>query len=90
MIVYTLGEEKYVTATIKPKRNSDVVVVTRATYELIDEYKQVVETGSCDIDGKELSVLLEPEKAGIYKLKMTVKVGPETIIKTCEIKVVEE
>ena len=89
MIDFYLGEEKYVTAQIVPKKSSDVVVVTEATYELINQYKKIVDSGTCDIDGKVLTILLAPVDVGSYTLKISARVGAERIIEKSVVNVRE-
>ena len=74
------GEEKYVTATLSSIDPDEIVVITEAGFELTDCKGTMVSTGVCEIRGQEISVLLPIERPGSYTLKLTVKVGKETII----------
>lgn len=74
------GEVKYVKAKVVPQHRSETVVVMSAIYQLIATGGKVVESGICEVDGNNLSILLNTENAGSYELKITAKVGKETII----------
>ena len=74
------GEEKYVTATLSSIDPDEIVVITEADFELTDCKGNIVSAGVCEIRGHEISALLPIEKPGSYTLKLTVRVGRETII----------
>lgn len=74
------GEEKYVTATLSSIDPDEIVVIKEAGFELTDCKGNIVSAGVCEIRGQEISVLLPIESPGSYTLKLTVKVGRETII----------
>ena len=79
------GEEKYVTATLSSIDPDEIVVIKEAGFELTDCKGTMVSTGVCEIRGQEISVLLPIERPGSYTLKLTVKVGRETIIEKVNI-----
>lgn len=74
------GEEKYVTATLSSIDSDEIVVIKEAGFELTDCKGTLVSSGVCEIRGQEISVLLPIERPGSYTLKLTVRVGRETII----------
>ena len=74
------GEEKYVTATLSSIDPDEIVVIKEANFELTDCKGNIVSAGVCEIRGHEISVLLPIERPGSYTLKLTVRVGRETII----------
>lgn len=82
------GERKEITATVSPKNENEVVVITSATFELerVSD-KTVIQTDNCEISGNEISMLLEVDTAGIFGLTMTAYVGKEVVKKTALIKV---
>lgn len=79
------GEEKYVTATLSSIDPDEIVVINEAGFELTDCKGTIVSGGVCEIRGQEISVLLLIERPGSYTLKLTVKVGRETIIEKVNI-----
>ena len=79
------GEEKYVTATLSSIDPDEIVVIKEAGFELTDCKGTIVSDGVCEIRGQEISVLLPIERPGSYTLKLTVKVGRETIIEKVNI-----
>lgn len=79
------GEEKYVTATLSSIDPDEIVVINEAGFELTDCKGTMVSSGVCEIRGQEISVLLPVERPGSYTLKLTVKVGKETIIEKVNI-----
>lgn len=79
------GEEKYVTATLSSIDPDEIVVIKEAGFELTDCKGNIVSAGVCEIRGQEISVLLPIERPGSYTLKLTVKVGRETIIEKVNI-----
>ncbi|MCM1364719.1 MAG: hypothetical protein NC122_06375 [Faecalibacterium sp.] len=88
-INFYAGETKQITVFVRPSRNvHEIVVVTRAEYQLTKQYeKDVIEKGSCEINGNEVSVMLGIEESGMYELKVTMQVGRETRIKKSLIRV---
>lgn len=89
MINFYLGEEKYINAKVVPKNNDDIIIVNSAEYTLTDTNGNVVDSGTCEIDGINLIMLLSPDGVGTYKLKITARVGAETIIEKSHISVKE-
>ncbi len=80
-ISFFCGEKKYISAFVVAKDPNETVVITDADYELFDiSEKEVVESGKCDFNANELTILLGIAKKGIYRLKITVKVGAEIFI----------
>ena len=79
-VSFYAGEEKYVTATISPIDPDEIVVIKEAGFELTDCKGNMVSAGVCEIRGQEISVPLPIERPGSYILKLTVRVGRETII----------
>ena len=79
------GEEKYVTATLSSIDPDEIVVIKEADFELTDCKGTLVSSGVCEIRGQEISVLLPIERPGSYTLKLTVRVGRETIIEKVNI-----
>ena len=78
-INFYAGEKKYIDIDVVPKNRNDTVVVSSATYQLIDG-ETAVESGECEIDGAHLKILLGIDDEGAYTLKVTVVIGAETFI----------
>lgn len=88
-ILFYSGEIKYISAMVNPRNPNELVVISEAKYELIDSTGQVVEAGDCEIEKREIRLLLGINKAGQYTLKLTVKIGKETVIQKSEVTVRE-
>lgn len=90
--VYSLtfyeGEEKFIEATVVPVRECEKAVVLYASYELSKNgYRVVVERGNCETDGNKIRILLKTDNAGTYNLKITAKIGKETVIQRVAVNV---
>lgn len=72
---FMLGERKFVNFEVTSKTAD--FIITNATYEL--SYNgSVVESGNCEIDGHEISVLLtSPDEKGTYIMKVFYEIPPE-------------
>lgn len=72
---FMLGERKFVNFEVTSKTTD--FIITSATYEL--SYNgTVVESGDCEIDGHEISVLLtSPDEKGTYIMKVFYEIPPE-------------
>lgn len=80
-LTFYKGEKREVTATITSKNTKEVVVIASAEYELFNTCdNSIVQKGSGEITGNEVTVLLDLIKKGNYKLKITSHVGREVII----------
>ena len=74
------GEERYVDFLVCSRDPNESVVVTDASYQLIDHRTGKTESeGACLIKDRCLRVLLRPNFKGIYHLIITAVVPPETI-----------
>lgn len=78
MLEYSMleGESRYITLTLTSRKNEPVIVAS-AVYDLYDAAGVSVDAGSCEIDGKQLRLLLSPPVAGIYRLLVTYTLPPE-------------
>lgn len=88
-IQFYCGEVKYITATVRTTNPNDTVVVSEAKYELSDSQGNVVEQGSCEAEKNEIRLLLGIDAQGYYTLKITVKIGKETVIQKAGVSVRE-
>ena len=91
-ISFYCGEVKYISATVVPQNTNEVVVISSAEFELSDSSGAVVESGACEISGTQIKMLLSVtnvETICYYTLKITVKIGKETVIQKTRIKVRE-
>lgn len=78
-INFYAGEKKYIDIDVVPKNRNDTVVVSSATYQLLNG-ETAVEAGGCEIDGAHLKILLGIDDEGAYTLKVTVGIGAEIFI----------
>lgn len=80
-IDFYAGERKLITAVVRARNPRETVVITRAEYKLTKVGSDIsIESGTCEIDGSKIAVLLGVTERGGYELKLTVTVGRETII----------
>jgi hypothetical protein len=73
---FILGEEKWLDFNIT-SRTSEPFVITASTWQLKDG-AEVIDSGSCTIDGSTVSVLLAPEERGRFVLEVSYVIPPET------------
>ena len=77
-IDYLVGEKSEIEGYVSPKKMGEVVVITRATYEVTKEYSdEVVYSGVCVVDGDHFRTLLTFEEAGNYIFTVTLHIGEE-------------
>lgn len=88
-IQFICGEVKYITATVRTMNPNETVVINEAKYELIDSRKNTVEQGDCETEKNEIRLLLGIDQEGYYTLKITVKIGKETVIQKAGVTVRE-
>lgn len=88
-ISFYSGEVKYISATVMPQNPNEVVVISSAVFELCESNGEVIESGICEVSGTTLKLLLSVTKKGYFILKITVKIGKETVIQKTRIKVRE-
>lgn len=88
-IKFYKGERKEVTAIIRPANSNESTVITSAKYEVTKFFgdNAVIKTGECEIDGNNLTVLLEFLDTGKYRLEITVSIGRELVIERAYINV---
>lgn len=82
------GEIKLVEAVVTPRNPNEVVVISSANYQLFrlaDD--EIVETGELEINGNTVSTILGIDEAGMFELKITVRVGRETFIEKANVRV---
>lgn len=76
-IRFALGEQRYLEFEIRPRRVNDTVVITASSWEL-QQNGTTIETGNCEVDGKDIRALIAPADKGVYQLELSVTVPPET------------
>lgn len=82
------GEEKFIEAKVVSAKRNETVVITSAAYELSkNSCTEIAETGSCEVNGDTVRLLLRTSEAGAYSLKITAKVGAETVIQRVSVSV---
>lgn len=86
-INFYAGEQKLIVLTVRPINPKEIVVVTKADYELIKQYDEIAEKGTCEINGDEVAVLLKVTENGRYTLKVTMNIGREIRIEKIQINV---
>lgn len=80
-ITFHEGEKREITAVITSKNLQDLVIIASADYELKKTGDSaVVQKGSCEIEGNEVTIFLDLIERGVYELKITASVGREVII----------
>ncbi len=72
---FVRGEKKYIQFLVLSKKK-EPIIITNATYTLTHN-NEVVECGSCEIDGSAILVLLELSTFGSYQLEVTYTIPPE-------------
>ncbi len=70
------GEVKKQEFLASSSNADDVLVITSAKYEIFDNKKEVVQSGSCEIDGTMLSLILSADFVGKFKLVITWEAPP--------------
>lgn len=85
---YLVGEKKYIEFEITSCED-ETVIITDASYVLKKDGFIVVETGKAEVDDDEIRILLDTDKPGVFMLEVTVTIPPETIKRTCVIRVLE-
>lgn len=87
-INFYAGEIKEVSAQVRARNPSEVVVVTEAKYQLQNvSTGETAEAGNLNIEGDTVSVILGIDTPGTFELKVTIKVGAETFIEKAIIQV---
>lgn len=75
-IRFMQGEQRYIEFEIRPRRANDTIVITAASWELLQN-DLTVETGSCEVHGRFIRALISPTGRGVYQLEVAVTVPPE-------------
>lgn len=76
---WILGEDKYVELEVRRQQQPGPVVIPHAGWALVKHATGVTEqAGVCDIEGGRISMLIEPQRVGLYTLEITYEVPPET------------
>ena len=87
-LTFEEGEKREVLAVITSRNSKEAVVIASADFELKKTLGgAVIQTGSCEIAGNEVTAFLDLTKKGEYELKITSYVGREKIIKKTTITV---
>ncbi len=84
---YLVGEKKYIEFEITSCED-EAIVITDALYALKKD-GITVETGKAEVDGNEIRILLDTDEPGVFLLEVAVTIPPETIKRTCVIRVLE-
>ncbi len=85
-IIFLAGEERFVCAKLEPKDPNETVVITSAVWSLFDRCNgETVESGDCEVEGREMRVLIGSECTGLFTLEVTAKVGRETVKQRCNV-----
>lgn len=87
VIAFDLGEKKHIYIEIISKKKQEFEVY-EATYELLKKPDRIVEDqGVCTINGHMLDVIISPQKAGGYILRITYHIADEILIEQIEVQV---
>lgn len=80
-ITFHEGEKREVTVVVTSRNLQELVIIADASYELKKTSdNEIVQRGSCEIEGSEVTIFLELVERGMYELKVTALVGREVII----------
>lgn len=82
-----MGEKKYIEFEITSYED-EAIVITDASYALQKD-GITVEAGKAEVDGNEIRILLDTDESGVFILEVAVTIPPETIKRTCVIRVLE-
>ncbi|MGN1418142.1 MAG: hypothetical protein ACI4W6_02310 [Acutalibacteraceae bacterium] len=88
-IEFFSGEVKYITACVHTRNPNDTVVISSAKYELFDMEKNIIESGECETEKNNIKLLLGVSTCGMFYLKITAKIGRETVIQKVRVAVRE-
>lgn len=87
-ISFYKGEVKKIEAVVTPRDPDELVVITKAHYELSRlSNGETVEDGTLDVDGDTVSVILNADEPGTFELRFSVTVGVETFIEKAIVRV---
>lgn len=87
MIAYELGEKKHIYVDIFSQKNESFDI-TKAEYELIKRPERTMEVaGECVMSGHTLDMLIAPQAAGDYLLKITYYIADEILVENIAIRV---
>ena len=79
--LYRVGERHLIEWQIKPNKPTDIVVITKAKYNLL-RGDEIIDSGNATVstvDGKHIvSVLFKANDPGTFTLRIFVTVPPET------------
>ncbi len=84
---YLVGEKKYIEFEVTSCED-EALVITDASYTLESD-GIIVETGVAEVNGNEIKILLDTDEPGVFLLEVAVTIPPETIKRTCVIRVLE-
>ena len=87
VITFYEGEERYLYADAESLDSNEILVIMSASYTLSTLDGAVVESGSCDIDGSRLTMLLRYEEKGTYLLTVQARIGAETVVRRATVAV---
>lgn len=84
-IKFELGETRHVRLLIKSANNTPFTI-QHGTWQLKNE-NDVEAEGKCIIMDHIIDVLINPQKANVYKLQITYQIADETLIEVLEVAV---
>lgn len=88
-LTFEKGEVRKFEYSVRTTPVNDSIVVTAASWKLIDSNGDMVNNGDCDVSGTIISMLITLQSAGFFTLEVTAMIPPETIIDRILLKVVE-
>ncbi len=78
---FYVGEKRELEGYVLPETRGETVVINSAKYEVRKELsEEVIQSGSCDIDGNNFKAMLSFTEAGRFYYRVTLTVGEETVI----------
>lgn len=88
-LIFEKGEVRKFEYSVRASPSNDNLVVTAASWKLIDANGEIITNGICEISGTLISMLISLQSTGVFTLEVTATVPPETIIDRNLLKVVE-
>ena len=84
ILIYKVGEIKYIPLTVAPRNELETLVINSATFELRDYKGTVVDSGDCEVSSdkpcsndKHIDALVHANAAGDYIYEAVISIGPE-------------
>lgn len=87
-LIFEKGEVRKIEYSVCSSPSNESLVITQASWKLIGPNGEVVESGTCDVKERKISMLIAFQVSGSFTLEVTTTIPPETIIDRMLVKVV--